>query len=392
MATPLAIHNLIHGGWRTILSIVGISIAIVLIFMQLGFLGAVTDTAVVFYDRMKFDLVVCSPDYYNFVDCGRFPSEHLLAIQSVDGVRSVKPLHVSLGKWNYEARQVQRGMLILGVDPDGSDTFIDPGINSEIAKIRNRRSILVDQSSRPRFLGESNRVPFGPEHIGLEIELNGTACQLAGLFEIGTGLASDGATIVHQEKFFEMVPGYSSSHASLALVQLEPGSDVQQARRRIQRRFENGSGTPRAVEILDRRQLEAREVHYWQRDTPIGFIFFAGALVAFCVGAIIVYIVLSADITKQIGEYATLKAMGYRNSYLSKTVLEQAFILAVASYIAALAVSLVLYQLVGDVSKLPITMTPFRLLFVLGSSIVMSLISALIAMQKLRQADPADLF
>jgi len=39
MATPLAIHNLIHGGWRTVLSMVGISIAIVLIFMPSGLLG-----------------------------------------------------------------------------------------------------------------------------------------------------------------------------------------------------------------------------------------------------------------------------------------------------------------------------------------------------------------
>ena len=54
MATPLSILNLMDGGWRTLLSVTGISIAIVLIFMQLGFLGAVTDTAVVYYDKMKF--------------------------------------------------------------------------------------------------------------------------------------------------------------------------------------------------------------------------------------------------------------------------------------------------------------------------------------------------
>ena len=125
MATPLAIHNLINGGWRTVLSIVGISIAIVLIFMQLGFLGAVTDTAVVFYDKMKFDLIACSPDYYNFVDCGKFSAEHLERIESLDAVQAIIPMHVSLGKWNYEERQVQRGMLILGMEP-AAEYFLSP--------------------------------------------------------------------------------------------------------------------------------------------------------------------------------------------------------------------------------------------------------------------------
>ena len=113
---------------------------------------------------------------------------------------------------------------------------------------------------------------------------------------------------------------------------------------------------------------------------------------AFLVGAIIVYIVLSSDIAKQMGEYATLKAMGYRNSFLFNTVMEQAFILAIISYVCALGISLVLYHVVGDLANLPIMMTGFRLLLVLGSSLLMSFISASIAMQKLRQADPADLF
>ena len=85
MATPLSIHNLLEGGWRTILSIAGISIAVILIFMQLGFLGAVLDTAVVFYDNLKFDLVVRSPDYYHFCDANKFSKEFLNKIENVEG-------------------------------------------------------------------------------------------------------------------------------------------------------------------------------------------------------------------------------------------------------------------------------------------------------------------
>jgi putative ABC transport system permease protein len=102
--------------------------------------------------------------------------------------------------------------------------------------------------------------------------------------------------------------------------------------------------------------------------------------------------VLSADITKQIGEYATLKAMGYQNGFLSRVVLEQAVVLGVISYIVAFAISLVLYKIVGDAANLPIAMTVGRQFIVFGSTILMCCVSGSIAMQKLRRADPADLF
>ena len=110
------------------------------------------------------------------------------------------------------------------------------------------------------------------------------------------------------------------------------------------------------------------------------------------VGSIIVYIVLSSDVTRQLGEYATLKAMGYRNSQLARIVFEQAIVLALCGYGGALIISLGLYKLVGVLANLPIQMTPFRLCIVLFASLLMCCGSGLVAIQKLRRADPADLF
>ncbi len=392
MTTPLSIYNLIHGGWRTVLSVVGISIAIILIFMQLGFLGAVTDTAVVFYDEMDFDLIACSPDYYNFVDSGRFDTQHLQTLKSHSAIADVMPLHVSLGKWNYAEKEVQRGMLIIGIDANNSP-FTNQTVVDNLSLLQRDGTILVDRTSRPRFLGVNNKESFAETQIGLEIELNGVACQLAGLFDIGTGLAADGATIVSEDLFRKIIPGYSRNQVAMGLIQLQPGTDLERAKQSILQSFPKAADFDQfSIDILTRQELEIRENAYWQWGTPIGFIFLMGAIVAFIVGAIIVYIVLSSDIAKQIGEYATLKAMGYRNQFLSKTVMEQAFVLAFVSYVCALAISSVLYQVVGDLAKLPITMTTLRMVLVFGSSLLMSFLSASIAMQKLRQADPADLF
>jgi putative ABC transport system permease protein len=396
MATPLSIHNLRDGGLRTVLSISGISIAVTLIFMQLGFLGAVLDTAVLFYNNLKFDLIARSPNYYHFCDANKFSDSWLNQIESDPSVVSTQPYHISLAKWNYAEKSVQRGMLIMGVSPVGQ-TFI-PGKDSvtlpDLSKLSFPKAILVDKKSRPQFLGAANRKRFNDTNIGLEIELNQKACKIAGLFELGTGLAANGAAFIHENDYRDLFPNYNEDDVTLGLVTLNESAarNPKAARDKIYQTLGFSSTMPPPVEILTRDEVVRIEIMHWVTNTPIGFIFIAGVVVAMIVGAIVVYIVLSSDITKQIGEYATLKAMGYKNSYLSRVVLEQAVILGVISYLVAFVVSLLLYQLVGKAANLPITMTISRQIIVFLSTITMCGLSGSIAMQKLRRADPADLF
>ncbi len=396
MRTPLSINNLRDGGLRTVLSISGISIAVTLIFMQLGFLGAVLDTAVLFYDNLKFDLVVRSPNYYHFCDADKFSNRYLESIQNVAGVETIRPYHVSLGKWNYAQQSVQRGMLIMGLDP-AQNPFAAKNASVQLPNLRDLsqpRAILVDRKSRPQFLGANNRTRFNDSNLGLEVELNQKRCEVVGLFELGTGLAANGAAITHQEDFYRLFPNYSSDDVTLGLIELTDSQrvDIAAAQASIYQLLGSDAGRVPPVEVLTRKDVVRREIMHWIGNTPIGFIFIAGVVVALIVGAIVVYIVLSSDISKQIGEYATLKAMGYRNSYLSKVVIEQALILGVISYLVAFLISSVLYSVVGRAANLPITMTISRQVIVFGATLAMCCISGSIAMQKLRRADPADLF
>jgi putative ABC transport system permease protein len=396
MAIPLSIHNLRDGGFRTVLSISGISIAVTLIFMQLGFLGAVLDTAVLFYNNLKFDLVVRSPNYYHFCDANKFSDVWLNKIESDASVVSTQPYHVSLAKWNYAEKSVQRGMLVMGADPEGQ-TFRDGNRSvslPDLSRLSFPRAILVDRKSSPQFLGAKNRERFSDADIGLEVELNQKACKIAGVFELGTGLAANGAAFIHESDYRELFPNYGQDDVTLGLVTLneKAAMNPSAARDAICRTLGFSSTSTPPVEILTRAEVVKVEIVHWVTNTPIGFIFIAGVVIAMIVGAIVVYIVLSSDIAKQIGEYATLKAMGYKNSYLSRVVLEQAIILGVVSYVIAFLVSLLLYQVVGKAANLPITMTIDRQIIVFVSTVTMCSVSGFIAMQKLRRADPADLF
>jgi putative ABC transport system permease protein len=112
----------------------------------------------------------------------------------------------------------------------------------------------------------------------------------------------------------------------------------------------------------------------------------------FIVGIIIVYQVLSTDVNAHIKEYATLKAMGYRNLYFLGVIFEEAVILAFLGFMPGAIVPLGLYYLTRNATNLPIYMTLARALLVLVLTIVMCLISGAIATRKLQAADPADMF
>ena len=392
MRTPLSIYNLIEGGWRTVLSMVGIGIAILLMFMQLGFLGAVRTTAVVVYDHLEFDLVVRSKDYYYLCDGRKFKRERLFAIASMDGVASVEPFHATLGKWSFPEENVQRGIFILGASSSGK-AFSDSEIGQRAQLLTSKRYAIVDTKSSNSFLGSQGDHGFTKvDHVDkrIQFELNDNSFELSGLFTLGAGLAADGAVILNEEGFAQAMPGYDPDDVTIGLVKLKSNEDVETARERIQQQFVSKGILD--IEVLTKAEIRNQEKEHWISGTPVGFIFMAGVVVAFIVGAIIVYIVLSSDVTRQIGEYATLKAMGYRNGYLARVVLEQAILMALAAYVGASLVAVVVYYFVADASNLPIQMDWSRMGTVLVASLLMCCFSGILAIQKLRNADPADLF
>jgi putative ABC transport system permease protein len=121
-------------------------------------------------------------------------------------------------------------------------------------------------------------------------------------------------------------------------------------------------------------------------------IFFIGLVVALVVGTVFVYQVLSCDVTARFHEYATLKAIGYGDGYLSSLVIQQGLVYALLGYVPGFLTSLVLYGVAGSWESLEMTMTWDRAGIVLLLAVGMCVVSALFALQKVKSADPADLF
>ena len=130
------------------------------------------------------------------------------------------------------------------------------------------------------------------------------------MYEIGTSFGLDGGVVTSDLNFLRILPSRKRSAIDFGLIKLEPGFDAAEVQARIV------AAIPQDVLVLTRDEFMDLEREYWNKTTPIGYIFAFGALMGLIVGLIIVYQILFADVQDHLKEYATLKAMGYTHGYL----------------------------------------------------------------------------
>jgi putative ABC transport system permease protein len=186
--------------------------------------------------------------------------------------------------------------------------------------------------------------------------------------------------------FVRIVDHADLDNVNVGLVKLCRGADVAAAKQRL------CALLPNDVDVFTRDEINAHEKHHWVVMTSTGFIFGSGAIVAVVVGIAIMYQSLATQVTRNLPEYATLKAIGYTDAQVSWVVLQQAILLSVAGFVPGLGAALLLYEAVRKSDYLPIDMPWTRVFFVFGISLFMAIASGLLALRKVRLADPADLY
>ena len=149
---------------------------------------------------------------------------------------------------------------------------------------------------------------------------------------------------------------------------------------------------PPDVRVLTRQQLSDQEEGFWTNSTPVGFIFMLGLAVGFVVGVVICYQILSTEVADHLAEFATLKAIGYYDRYISSVVLQEALWLSLLGFAAGLALGWPLYIILKDKTGLPMTITWARTGLILVLTVAMCVVSGFLALRRVRTADPAEVF
>jgi putative ABC transport system permease protein len=380
--TPLGLLQLKHDRMRLLTAIAGITFADILIFMQLGFADALYKTNTQYPRNLQADLVLISTQAQNFRKSRTFPRRRLYQALDVPGVASADALYIGSIEWRNPQTREKASMSIVGQNPDRA-AFSLPEINQQLDKIRLPDTVLFDRASRGEYQDAIARIEQGEP---VTTEIGQRTITIAGLFKVGASFADDGALITSDQNFLRLFPKRDAGAVSLGLVRLHPGSDREQVKAILTKRL------PDDVQVLTSEGYLEFELADIQANSPIGFVFGLGTAMGLIVGTVIVYQVLSTDVSSHLAEYATFKAMGYRNRYLLGVVFEEALILSVLGFVPGLTVALGAYRLTAAATALPIAMPISRTVYVFLLTLFMCGASGAIATRRLQAADPADIF
>ena len=367
---------------RLVVALAGISFAGILMFMQLGFRDGLFDASVTVHRLFDTDLVLISPRSASSVRMAGFPRRRLVQTLADPAVEGVTPVHWGLMLWRNPETRRNRAILALGFNPE-DPFFLDPELAQTSSVLRQKGRVLFDQLSRPEF-GPIAR--WYREGRTVETEIAGNRIRVEGLVSLGTSFGADGNLLTSTETFLDLMPQKAPGAIEVGLIRLKKGADPDQVVARLQQRL------PEDVTVLTKQGFIDFEQNYWKSSTAIGFIFTLGAGMGFVVGCVIVYQVLYTDVSDHLPEYATLMAMGYRISHLLSVVVREGLYLAVLGYVPAYMAGLGLYWFVRDATKLPVAMDLSRALTVFVLIFVMCMVSASLAMRRLIDADPAEIF
>ncbi|MEM6519092.1 MAG: ABC transporter permease DevC [Cyanobacteria bacterium P01_C01_bin.70] len=376
--TPLALLNLLHERTRLMVAIAGVAFAVMLIFMNLGFQGALLSTSVTFYEQLNGDIYLTSPQSLEISTTKAFPRARLYQVAGIAGVDRVMPLYLEYLLWRNPETRISRAMFVFGINPQ-DPVFAMPELQTAATReiLERPNTVLIDRLSREEF---------GPQTIGIETEADRRRVTIGGQYTLGGGFAADGTLIMGDQNFVRFFYPRPFNQINLGLIQTAPGADVAAIAATLRQTL------PADVRVLTRREIIQNDLQYWLQSTAIGFIFTLGVIVSFIVGTVIVYQILYTDIRDHIKEYATLKAMGYSGRFLFGVVLQEAVILAVAGYVPGFVVALGLYRLTQAATNLPMVMSPSRLILVFVLTVVMCGVSGLISVRRAVTADPAEVF
>ena len=367
---------------RLLVALAGISFAGILMFMQLGFRDGLFDASVTAHRLFDADVVLISPRSASSVSMEAFPRRRLVQTLADPDVDGVTPVHWGLMLWRNPETRRNRSILALGFNPD-DPFFVDPSLAEKTDALKQKGRILFDQLSRPEFGPIADWYSDGRV---VETEIAGNRVRVAGLVSLGTSFGADGNLLTSTETFLDLMPQKPPGAIEVGLVRLKPGADPEQVVSRLRQRL------PKDVSVLTKQGFIDFEQNYWKSSTSIGFIFTLGAAMGFVVGCVIVYQVLYTDVSDHLPEYATLMAMGYRLSHLLGVVVREGFYLAAMGYVPAYMAGQGLYWFVRDATKLPVGMDLSRALTVLVMILVMCMLSSFLAMRRLIDADPAEIF
>lgn len=379
---PIGWLQLSHNKGRLLAAVAGVAFANLLVFMQLGILGALNGSTIAPYSLLSADIVISSEDGNTLTDSGNIARTRMFQALGVPGVASAAPIYVGMLPFSM-ADGTSVSLLTFGFDT-AQPLFASTKVAASLAQLETENTALLDTQTRGVPAAALSDLVAGDP---FSFEVNGQTMTAIGTLEVGGGFLADGTLIVSDQTFLRFFPQRSSGAPSHILVDVDDNLSADRVAERLRIALPSESVKVQTLETSAQADLS-----FMSTERPTGVIFGFGVLIGIIVGIVIVYQVLSTDVADHLSEYATFKAMGYGQPFFLGIVFEEAIVLAVFGFVPGFIVSLGLYAGLSSVTNLPVAMDASRAILVFLGTLTACTISGAIATKRLAAADPADLF
>lgn len=360
--------------WRRYLAaVLAVTFSGLLVIVQLALLLGMFSTVSVVIDQSKADLWI---GYRNTqsVDLGRaIARESDARAWAHRGVTRVERYASAFGDLRRDDG-VPVSVIIHGIDASpGALAFAKLLSPAQRALLRTPNAILIDAADTGK-LGA---------RVGSVIEINSKRTTIVGVVE---GLrAIGGVNVVASLATARTLAPETADLPTFVLVGLKPGyaSDV------VAREIADTTSVPR-YSVWTATDFSIRSQTYWLLESGAGIGSGFASLLALLVGLVITSQTLSAAILASIKEFAALRALGVSQTALRAVVIEQ------ASWVGLVGLTLTALLTVGvgwlgNVGRIAMSYPWWMLLTSAGALMSIAVISGLLALRPLLQAEPASL-
>jgi putative ABC transport system permease protein len=369
----LAWRNLIHDKVRLAVTLTGIVFAVVLIVVEFGlFLGFTTTTSSLI-DRSGADLWIIAKRV-PYIDLGvPFSERKLSIVLATPGVAEAQKYVARFTQWQRPDGRPEN-VQVVGFNLDSTLGAPWNVVAGTVRDLKAPDAIFVDELYRQKL---------GVTHVGQVIEIRGYRARVVG-FTQGIRAFTTAPYVFTSFKKAQNYAALREDQTLYILVKIAHGVPVEEVRRALAARLKD-------VDVVTNAEFSQMTRFYWMFTTGAGVAVLLAALLGLIVGVVVVAQTIYATTMDHIREYGTLKAMGATNRYLYGVIIQQAMISAVIGYALGMAASWFVVR-GSEKGGAAILLPPEMAVGMLGLTIVMCVLAAMVSIKKVTRLDPAQVF
>jgi putative ABC transport system permease protein len=373
-AFEVAVRLLLHDRIRFAATVFGLGVAVLLILVQLGFLGVLLNRATSTIQQIDADIWVVSRNVETVDLPVQFSDEAVWVARSTPGVARADNLIVQYANAVRSAGQSEA--ILVYAMKDFAPWHFPRIVDGSTADLRNGRLCLIDGSP-------SNLLRFGPVRKGDFTVLQGMRTMVVAISQKLFCFTASPIALMSEDTFHEIArTDRFDNTTSYILVRVAPCADPRRVGEDLQSRL------PRE-EVLLRGQWESRTRNYWLLSTGLGLNMAMNIGLGLLVGMAVMSLNLYVLTMEHFRDFGTIKAIGGRNSDIYSIIIFQALIYGMLSFILGWVGLKVAGAMLARVDLAPRLSAPTMVL-TLFFSLGVCLIASFISFRRISRIDPLE--